>query len=58
MSGMDHYLLRRGPPMELSLPALLPIRGGEEGIEEDGERECVRGRHTHKKDWERERERG
>lgn len=34
MSGMDHYLLWRGPPMELSLPALPPIRGGVGG---DGE---------------------
>lgn len=40
MSGMDHYLLWRGPPMELSLPALPPIGGGGE---EDGERERKRG---------------
>lgn len=45
--------------MELSLPALLPIRRVRGGIEEDGERErevcvcvCVRERHT-QKNWER-----
>lgn len=39
MSGMDHYLLWRGPPMELSLPALPPTGGGRKTErEKEGER--------------------
>ena len=51
MSGMNHYLLWRGPPMERSLPALLPIRAvkgdwGRWGERERGE--CAWERKTHR----------
>lgn len=45
MSGMDHYLLWRGPPMELSLPALPPTGGGRKMEREKEGRVCEGDRH-------------